>query len=270
MVLKHSPEFVAIRHSIVGFESDVIDMGRAFSIFSIELALWLEATRLNQLSNHPFPSYWTATPPNWIIRAKDAAIKSYHPPFRNPDSTLTETGLIYGKISHDLLDLIREQQFDLTDIVNLTSAEDMFFTADFSKRQIKLLTVVDRGIRDALAEHKTGADEIFKSFKADRERNKPDKPEGIRMVTRDEQEVDGYNKEDLATEFLEVENKTICLVRTANFNAKAKYDLKVLIKAGLVDYRLLYDGSAGRPKAAIMVSDLGTRFLKDLENRHVL
>ena len=97
--------------------------------------------------------------------------------------------------------------------------------------------------------------------KSEAEEESNDKP----MTPFDDREIK-HELHDFAGEV----HRDVCYVPTARFSARAKYDMEILIKFSLLDVRFLRPVGRGRPRMAIKISDLGTRFLKDLVERQLV
>jgi len=267
MTVINAGDAIAIRHVHVGFTSDVIDI----QDMSMELALWLEAMLVvekgENIKLNDVIGSMALTPPDWVLRARLAAFKAFKPPYATRGGRLTELGEHYSLIVNRILNQIRDIDYGSISSDKWTRIDEMIITATFPKRAGKLLSVIDRAVSDAIKNHESGADEIVARFNRDNPPPPPEKPKLMDVFSHNEE---GHNRSDFKTELVEEKEATTCWVKTSTFSAKAKYDLNVLMKFGLVDYRHLATGAQGRPKGVIKIADLGTRFLKDLEDRSLL
>jgi hypothetical protein len=278
MTIIPTQEVLAIRHVHVGFHPIVIDLPE---MMGMELAIWLEAMlvhkQVDSFSN--VPDIASIGDPDLALRARLAAERCYRPALVTRLGNLTPRGEELAVQANQILQQIRAYDYELTDPSKWTKINEMIITANFSRRAVQLLVVLNRAIETAIKNHETGADEIIKRFNKDKFIKKYTAING-KTVDTDAEELSQEDEPMTAftkrtekhelTDFTgEIYHQT-CFVPTAKFNPKAKFDMDILIKFSLLDVRFLRPVGRGRPRMAIKVSDLGTRFLKDLEERQLV
>jgi hypothetical protein len=264
MTVQEYEDLICIRHVNVGFDPEVTS--NDFTDMGMELAIWLEAMIVGAKLGTGVPDLASLGNPDLALRAQVAAERSYRPALVTRAGILTGQGEILGLAANQILQKIRAYDYELTDPKKWTKVNEMIIRADFPKRAAKLLYVIDRAVQSAIKNHETGADEIISRFQAAQpEPPVPEKEDDVAMTIK-EMRSRGHEISDFVGEI----HRDVCYVPTARFSARAKYDMEILIKFSLLDVRFLRPVGRGRPRMAIKISDLGTRFLKDLVERQLV
>jgi hypothetical protein len=257
MTVTRTQDLLVVRHVFVGFSSLLTNLPE----LSLEMALWLEGQWLAIEANKDLGFINQ----DWVIRSSVAAYRYYKPALATSDYNLTALGRHAGEVCHFLLEEIRQNNHDLTKLSYVKKADEILISATFPKRTIKLLTILNRAIEIAIANYKTGATAIMQSATL----APVEEPVGAPMNYLEYKQVN-YEVEDFKPEIFNTEQEPFCLIPTAKLPGKARFDINILLKFGLLDLRFLRARGRGRPRMAVKISDLGTTFLEDLGERRLV
>lgn len=281
-------DMLVIKHKLMGNSQEAANLGP----MSMELALWLEyklteADMREQEDSDGLAGiqYFLNRDPvlaDVVIRSQLAGMRGYDPKLVEQYDYLTHLGLEKAKRARIVIKEINETLDNIVYSPNdWHNSDEMFITAGIHKRAIMMLRVMKSAIHEARRRYEDGTDAPppVKVNDETKETTRSLPPEQNEFPTIDSiadlRHV--VKKTELPTNFETIifygeltDEESRCWVPTAAFGQRARYDLNILVKYGLVDLKSYNLGNKGRPKHIVRPSRIGHTVLKDLERLRLL
>lgn len=241
---------------------------------------------------------------DWNTRSVQSGLRGYKPQLCNETGKLTIYGkelanyaqTVYSALLYECAN-IRVDVPDPTNPDNFKKADDCFITADISIRVFKLLQIITQAIDEAEIRHaeqniQTNS-RLHLQYIADFFNNEAELSKKVRMqegrikgqkskrfsidnVPDASDLIRGPEITDLdplymmQSQIRAIDITNDAYVPTGSFGQRARSDLRVLFKYGLVDLRTYSLGGRGRPPHIIRTSVTGRIVVKDLEKQGYL
>lgn len=287
---------ILIAHPVAGLGEEIEQLGE----MSTELAIWLDgkllessiAPKIQNDNKSGLSTYWDQ--PHLAAlnaRCMIAASKGYKNPLSDKYGELTPLGQDKANQAQKVIQIINDNSPTGEDYWAYQPnkwkiATDVLIKATIPIRALTLLDMIEHAVSEAeqtynvySTEHPNETQDPQTPDILDLNPNSPQSPTDRPRVFQGERRVADFYEVEKDTEVTQKVNACLYLigtrrreawVPTATFGQRARSDLKVLVRFGLVSLKAYIAGGRGRPRHVLRVSPPGRIIINDMAIRKIL